>query len=125
MHTGGLQAGKTRWTHYLIGDHLVWIPKYRRKIVTGEVEAETKRLLVECCERQGLTLLALETDMNHVHVLVSAPPRFSPLRLLTCSRDIPRVTYGKSSRISKRCVGKITYGQVRTMLAQQEAFRQK
>jgi len=34
--------------------------------------------LAECCERQGLTLLALYTDEDHIHVCVSAPPRFSP-----------------------------------------------
>lgn len=39
---------------------------------------ETKRLLAQCCEKQGLTLLALETDIDHIHVFVSAPPRFSP-----------------------------------------------
>ena len=32
----------------------------------------------EVCSRHGLTVLALETDANHVHVFVSAPPRFSP-----------------------------------------------
>jgi len=78
METSGLQVGKTRYTHYSIAYHLVWIPKYRRKILTGEVQAETKRLITACCERHGLTLLALETDIDHIHVFVSAPPRFSP-----------------------------------------------
>jgi putative transposase len=54
-----LQVGKTRSTHYTIAYHLVWIPKYRRKILTGEVQAETKRLIAECGERHGLTLLAM------------------------------------------------------------------
>jgi len=63
-----LYMGKTRYTHYTIANHLVWIPKYRRKILTGEVQAETNRLLTECCERHGLTLLALEMDSDHVHV---------------------------------------------------------
>ena len=73
-----LQVGKTRYTHYSIAYHLVWLPKYRRRILTGEVQKETKRLMAECCERQGLTFLARETDEDHMHVLVSAPPRFSP-----------------------------------------------
>ncbi len=47
-------------------------------VLVGEVQAETKRLIAECCERQGLTLLAVETDEDHIHVFVSAPPRFSP-----------------------------------------------
>ena len=44
----------------------------------GEVQVETKRLIEECGKRQGLTLLAVETDEDHIHVTVSAPPRFSP-----------------------------------------------
>ena len=73
-----MQTGKTRWTHYSIAYHFVWIPKYRRKILTGEVQKATKELLTECCQRHGLVLLALETDLDHVHIFVSAPPRFSP-----------------------------------------------
>jgi putative transposase len=76
--TGSLQVGKTRYTHYSIAYHLVWIPKYRRRILTGDVQVETKRLIAECCEKQGLILLAMETDIDHIHVCVSAPPRFSP-----------------------------------------------
>ncbi len=78
METSSLQVGKTRYTHYSIAYHLVWIPKYRRRVLTGEVQAETKRLIAECCERQDMTLLAVETDEDHIHVFVSAPPRFSP-----------------------------------------------
>jgi len=73
-----LQVGKTRYTHYSIAYHLVWIPKYRRRVLTGEVQVETKRLITECCQKHGLTLLAMETDEDHIHVFVSAPPRFSP-----------------------------------------------
>lgn len=76
-----MQAGKTRWTHYSIAYHLVWIPKYRRKVLTGEVQKATKELIAQCCQRHALTLLALETDEDHVHVLVSAPPRFSPAEI--------------------------------------------
>src|SRR5438034_2349918 len=78
MDEGSLQVGKTRYSHYCIAYHLVWIPKYRRKILTTEVQAATKRLIIECCERHGLTLLALETDEDHIHVCVSASPRLSP-----------------------------------------------
>src|SRR5215471_8579774 len=78
MIESSLQVGKTRYADYSIAYHLVWVPKYRRPILTGQVQKETKRLIQECCDRQGLTLLALETDEDHIHVFVSAPPRFSP-----------------------------------------------
>jgi len=76
-----MQTGKTRWTHYSIAYHFVWIPKDRRKILTGEVQKATKDLLNACCQRHGLALLVLETDLDHVHVCVSAPPRFSPAQI--------------------------------------------
>ena len=47
MNEGSLQVGKTRYTHYSIAYHLAWIPKYRRRLLTGEVQKETKRLLEE------------------------------------------------------------------------------
>ena len=74
-------AGRTRWTHYQTGYHLVWIPKCRRKVLTEDVAAATKDLIAEACGRNGLTLLAVETDIDHVHVFVSAPPRWSPAQI--------------------------------------------
>lgn len=104
METSSLQVGKTRYTHYSIAYHLVWIPKYRRKILTGDVQAETKRLITECCERQGLTLLALETDLDHVHVFVSAPPRFSPALIAHLLRGYSsRYLREKFPRLNKVC----------------------
>lgn len=75
---GGLQEGRTRYAVYSIAYHLVWIPKYRRRVLVGDVPAETKRLLAECCSRHGLVLIEVETDVDHVHVFISAPPRLSP-----------------------------------------------
>ena len=77
-----LQTGKTRWSHYQIAYHFVWIPKYRRRILTGAVEVATKAAIEECCTLHGFTLLALETDEDHVHCLVSAPPKDSPAKIV-------------------------------------------
>src|SRR5438874_12853127 len=92
MDEGSLQVGKTRYSHYCIAYHLVWIPKYRRKILTTEVQAATKRLITACCERHGLTLLALETDVDHLHVDVACATAFQP-----CS-DCEFAESGYSSR---------------------------
>ena len=101
---GSLQVGKTRYTHYSIAYHLVWIPKYRRRVLVGEVQAETKRLIAECCERQGLTLLAVETDEDHIHVFVSAPPRFSPAVIANLLKgDSSRGLRAKFPHLKKLC----------------------
>ncbi len=49
------QVGKTRYTHYSIAYHLVWIPKYRRKILVGvgtagAVSAEVIRKYITECQ---------------------------------------------------------------------------
>jgi putative transposase len=49
----------------------------------------------ECCERNQLKLLALETDIDHVHVFVSAPPRYSPA-------NIANLLKGYSSRFLRQ-----------------------
>jgi len=91
MNPSSLQAGKTRYTHYSIAYHFVWLPKYRRRVLTGEVQVEVKRLVQECADRHGLTILEQETDEDHIHVFVSAPPRVSP-------SEIANLLKGYSSR---------------------------
>ena len=69
---------KTRWSSYSIFYHIVWCPKYRRKVLDENVAKALKGLIAECCLSAGMELLAVETDTDHVHVFVSAPPRMSP-----------------------------------------------
>jgi len=91
MKASILPAGTTRWTHYRLGYHLVWLPKYRRRALRDDVAAATRELLAEACGKHDLTLLAVETDMDHVHVFVSAPPAVSP-------SDIAGLLKGYTSR---------------------------
>ena len=93
--TDTLQTGKTRWSHYQIAYHFVWIPKYRRKILTGEVESVVKRAIKECCKMHGFTLLALETDTDHVHCFISAPPKDAPSKIVGLLK-------GYSSRMTRQ-----------------------
>ena len=76
------QKGKTRWAVYSIAYHLVWIPKYRRKVLTTDVEAGMKRLTIEICGKYDVEVLALEVQPDHIHLFVSAPPRISPARIV-------------------------------------------
>jgi len=90
-----LQTDKTRWAHYQIAYHFVWIPKYRRKILTHEVEQVVKAAIADCCATHGFKLIALETDVDHVHCFVSAPPKDSPAKIVGLLK-------GYSSRIVRQ-----------------------
>ncbi|WP_134373246.1 IS200/IS605 family transposase, partial [Candidatus Methylacidiphilum fumarolicum] len=107
-----LQTGKTRWAHYQIAYHFVWIPKYRRRILSGEVDAACKALLAECCRQHGFRLPALETDIDHVHCFVSASPRWSPSTIVGLLKGYTsRGALGNGSRSSRTLgIAGNTYG---------------
>ena len=104
MKNKGLQQGKTRWTHYQTGYHLVWIPKYRKKVLVGKVQKELKTLIHTCADKHGFSIIAVETDIDHVHVFVSAPPRFSPAWLANLLKGYTaRMLREKFPVLKKKC----------------------
>jgi putative transposase len=58
--------------------HIVFCPKYRRKVLVGAVEARLKELLQQKAEELGLSVEGLEVMSDHVHLFVSAPPSDAP-----------------------------------------------
>jgi putative transposase len=104
MKKQGLQQRKTRWTHYQTGYHFVWIPKYRKKILVGEVQKELKNLIHECADKNGLSIIAIETDIDHVHVFLSAPPRYSPALIANLLKGYTsRMLRLKSPLLQRKC----------------------
>jgi putative transposase len=67
---------------YVINYHLVWIPRIRKKVLVGPVEARLKELLAEIAIQYGFEILAVEVMPDHVHVFVSAAPKFAPAEIV-------------------------------------------
>ena len=58
--------------------HLVWCPKYRKDVFKrGEVREHAEHLLREIAEEYGVEILEMEVAEDHVHMMVSFPPRLS------------------------------------------------
>ena len=74
---------------YVINYHLVWIPRYRKKVLVGPIEARLKELWVEIATQYGFEILAVEVMPEHVHLFVSAPPKFSPAGIVRPFKGIP------------------------------------
>ena len=58
--------------------HLVWSTKYRRKVLTGSVEELLKSLLDQIALENDFTILEKEIMPDHVHLFVSAHPKYAP-----------------------------------------------
>ena len=57
--------------------HIVFAPKYRRKIFYGEHKAEIGKILRELCEWKGVNIIEAEVCPDHIHMLVEIPPKES------------------------------------------------
>mgnify|MGYP002773193875 FL=1 len=64
----------TRWNCKY---HIVFAPKYRRKVFYEEKRAEIREILRQLCEWKGVEIIEGEVCPDHIHMLVSIPPKMS------------------------------------------------
>ena len=57
--------------------HVVIIPKYRQKVLYGQLRAKVGRILRELCQQRGVELVEGKAMPDHVHMCLSIPPKFS------------------------------------------------
>ena len=62
---------------YQCNYHIVWVPKYRYRILTGAVKELVERDLRMLCEWKEVEVLELSVQPDHVHFVASIPPRLS------------------------------------------------
>jgi putative transposase len=62
---------------FLLNYHLIWIPKYRRKVLVGKVRERLIELIKEVCERKQWDIIALEVMPGHLHIFLGASPNDS------------------------------------------------
>ena len=62
--------------------HVVWCPKYRRKVLLGPVEVRLKDIITEVCAERDAQILELEIMPDHVHLLLDCDPQFGIHRLV-------------------------------------------
>ena len=75
--------------------HLVWITKYRYKVLRGEVAERARDLLREICAAREVQILRGAVSPDHIHMLVVAPPQLAPAKLVQFLK-------GRSSRMLQR-----------------------
>ncbi len=73
---------------YELKYHLVWVPKYRARILGGEVSRYLKELFAQIAEEYGFHIVTMEIMEDHVHVLIEAPPSYSPSELVQTIKSI-------------------------------------
>ena len=57
--------------------HVVIVPKYRKKVIYGQLRKGVGKILRELCEQHGVELVEGRAMADHVHMCLSIPPKFS------------------------------------------------
>ncbi len=75
--------------------HVVWCPKYRRRVLGGRIEARLKELIREAIEHKRAWLVEMEVMPDHVHLLVEVDPQFGIHKLV-------KAVMGRSCRVLRQ-----------------------
>ena len=67
---------------YLLKLHLVFVVKYRKSILTGAIADDIKQFCMDVCKKNDVEVDMLNTDKDHIHLLVDVPPTLSPTSLV-------------------------------------------
>ena len=57
--------------------HIVFAPKYRRQAIYGKLKVDIGNILRELCTRKGIEIIEAELCIDHVHMVVEIPPKYS------------------------------------------------
>ena len=62
--------------------HIVFPPKYRRQIIYGKIRLDIGQMLRKLCEYKGVEIIEAEVCKDHIHMLVSIPPKYSVAQIM-------------------------------------------
>ena len=82
---------KTSHAVYDIKLHLVWITKYRKPVLHGDVAIRLRELIREICKSMDVEIIKGHVSKDHLHILVSCPPNLAVSKLMQSLK-------GKTSR---------------------------
>lgn len=78
----------TRHATYLLHAHLVFTPKYRKKIFTKDHLDMMQTIFSDICEKYGAELIEFDGEADHVHLLVIYPPRVAIATLVNTLKGV-------------------------------------
>ena len=67
---------------YDIKYHIVWITKYRKPVMVGEIAKRLQEIIRQVCAQNDVHILSGHISKDHVHMLVSVPPHLSASKLV-------------------------------------------
>ena len=73
--------------YHIVWCHIVWVPKRRRKVIFGQLRREIGTIIRRLCKYKGIDMMEGNTGIDHIHILVSIPPKYSVSMIPLCNQD--------------------------------------
>ena len=73
---------RTSHAVYHTGYHLVWAPKYRKWVLRGDIQQRAQQLFEQIATNYDIEIDTIKVAVDHVHLFVSFPPRYSIARVV-------------------------------------------
>jgi REP-associated tyrosine transposase len=86
-----LEHNKTSHTVFYHRYHIVWITKYRYRVLQGEVRVRIREIIAQAAESLGIRIVNGVLSADHVHIFAEIPPHISV-------SDFVKIAKGRSSR---------------------------
>ena len=67
---------------FLIKYHIILVCKYRKELLVGAVEYDMKKIMRHISEMSDFDIEVMETDKDHLHMMVRSEPKLSPLQIV-------------------------------------------
>ena len=67
---------------FIIKYHIILVCKYRKQLLVGAVEYDMKKIMRHISEMSDFDIEVMETDKDHLHMMVRSEPKLSPLQIV-------------------------------------------
>jgi putative transposase len=82
------ELDKGQHSVYALCYHLVMCIKYRRKVLHGEIADSLKQILGALSEKIGITIIEMEIEKDHVHILFKSKPTHQPSKVINSLKSV-------------------------------------
>ena len=97
---------RTAHAAYDTAYHLVWTPKYRKRILEGALAARVEEMFKEIADSYDITIDEMEVSPDHVHIFCSFPPRYSIAQVIGMFKSLSgRAVFREFPQVERRLWG--------------------
>lgn len=105
------EYNKGSHTVYDIKYHVIWVTKYRYKVLQQPIASRLRELIQQGCEARGITIVRGSIRKDHVHMLIGCSPNIAPCKIVQYLKGrSSRLIHDEFPELKKRYWGNI-YGQ--------------